>query len=106
LSGLEDPHSLNYEKYQIDLETFDDSQFYRRLLKEIVDIGKSSLKTDKIHNKIDKISERKRKEKIEILKSRKRMKYTIRPDMQSFMAPRFTHDPEFQTDQLFRSLFQ
>merc|ERR1712228_420882 len=98
---------LKFEKYRMECEVFNDSQFYRRMLKEIIDIGHAaSFNADAVHKKMDKISEDRKNEKKAYRKAKLRMKYTIRPDMENFMAPIYDHDAEYPVEQLYNSLFQ
>lgn len=98
---------LKFEKYRMDYEVFNDSQFYRRMLKEIIDIGHAAtFNADEIHRKMDNIQQEKQRQKMAFHKAKLRMKYTIRPDMENFMAPRYDHDPDFPVEQLYNSLFQ
>ncbi len=118
LAGLEDPTSLKYEKYRVECEVFNDSQFYRRMLRELIEIGtsfsggkksgKKAVTVDRraIHESIGKLNDETNREKREFSKNRRRLKFAIRPDMENFMAPRYAHDTEFQVEQLYNSLFQ
>merc|ERR1711933_625783 len=98
---------LKFEKYRTECEVFNDAQFYRRMLKEIIDIGHAAnFKADAVHKKMEKISEDRKNSKKACHKAKLRMKYTIRPDMENFMAPIYNHDPEYPVGQLYNSLFQ
>ena len=98
---------LKFEKYRMEYQVFNDSQFYRRMLKEIIDIGHAAtFNAEEIHRKMDNIQQEKQKQKIAFHKAKLRMKYTIRPDMENFMAPIYDHDPDFPVQQLYNSLFQ
>lgn len=99
---------LKYELYKFEPEMFNDGQFYRRLLKEIIDIGdnqSTNFTQIELHHKMDEVQRQKQEQKLSFQKAKMRMKYTIRPDMENFMAPRFTHDPDFKVQQLYNSLF-
>ncbi len=77
------------------------------MLKEIIDIGQSvSLNRNEVHRKMDEIQFEKQKQKMEFHKAKLRMKYTIRPDMENFMASIYNHDHDFPVQQLYNSLFQ
>ncbi|ETO20591.1 hypothetical protein RFI_16627 [Reticulomyxa filosa] len=112
--GLEDSIALKYDQYRTEKEVFNDSQFYKRLLKELVDFGMANSTTGALdskekgdlHHKIDEINAQKQKERFDYNQTRKKMKYTVRPDMENFMAPRYTHDIDFPVQQFYSSLFQ
>ena len=100
-------HSLKFNKYKMEPETFNDSQFYKRMLKELIDIGNTTLNNREITNKMDEIQSQKTKDKLNLKRLRTRMKYTVRPDMENFMTPAYDeYDPEFPYEQLYNSLFQ
>eukprot|EP01083_Nonionella_stella_P086549 240527_1 len=106
-NGMENVSRLKFEKYRMECEVFNDSQFYRRMLKEIIDIGHAAtFKADAIHRKMDQIQYEKTQQKLAFHKAKLRMKYTIRPDMENFMAPIYDHDADFPVEQLYNSLFQ
>ncbi len=105
-NGNDDGSDLRFEKYRKETEVFNDSQFYRRMLKEIIDIGHAtSVNSEEINRKMDKLHEKK-KEKIAFRKAKLRMKFAIRPDMVNFMAPIYDHDADFPFQPLYKSLFQ
>lgn len=104
---LNNEEGLKFEKYRMEYEVFNDSQVYRRLLKEIIDIGHAaSFNADELHRKMDNIQQEKQRQKLAFHKAKLRMKYTIRPDMENFMAPIYNHDADFPVEQLYNSLFQ
>eukprot|EP00485_Elphidium_margaritaceum_P011333 CAMPEP_0202710410 /NCGR_PEP_ID=MMETSP1385-20130828/22389_1 /ASSEMBLY_ACC=CAM_ASM_000861 /TAXON_ID=933848 /ORGANISM="Elphidium margaritaceum" /LENGTH=567 /DNA_ID=CAMNT_0049369937 /DNA_START=32 /DNA_END=1735 /DNA_ORIENTATION=- len=107
LAGLGDERYLKFEKYRMEYQVFNDAQFYRKMLKEIIDIGHTSnFDADEIRKKMDQQQEEKQRQKMAFHKAKLRMKFAIRPDMENFMAPIYNHDPEFPVEQLFNSLFQ
>jgi len=54
--GLEDGNGLKFQSYRMECEVFNDSAFYRRMLKEIIDIGRAQEKEqEKLIKKMDKM---------------------------------------------------
>ena len=107
-AGLEDDDRLKFENVRIECEVFNDSEFYRRMLKEIIDIGQAvgNIDHQAIRDKMDKVRAERRAARDEEQKARIKLKYAIRPDMENFMAPIYDHDADFPVEQLYNSLFQ
>jgi len=108
LLGLENGvKGLQFDRYRMEYQVFNDAQFYRRMLKEIIDIGHGvSFQADEVQKKMDQMQQEKQEAKMAFHKAKLRLKYAIRPDMENFMAPIYDHDADFPVEQLYNSLFQ